>query len=353
MAGQVGAGHQAARVLGRGLGEQGAQFGARGHSESHLAEAEDRRPHGHRRRHHGRHRRGDRLQVRVGRPVGTLGEEEPFRGGDEGNVGPIAASGFIHVTRQRDAGLGIADDDRRAERADVTHDALAPDFRVQTESHRVTDLLRHGNRLGVPLDVVVERVAAEHGFHLDILLLFSIHQGLHQRCWVHFLRDVHDLKEQHAHDEQLFTWAKTVKAIYEQAVAWVEEGADQNPSPHKQQQARVAQQHAFQEQLWQVCQPYVRTPAPQHTLCERVERFLPELFVFVAIPGVPAHNNLAERSVRPLVVARKISGGTRSPKGSETRMGLASLFGTWTAQHLNPFHQCLATLTLKSSFGQV
>ncbi len=57
----------------------------------------------------------------------------------------------------------------------------------------------------------------------------------------------------------------------------------------------------------------------------------PELFVFVAIPGVPAHNNLAERSIRPLVVARKISGGTRSPKGSQTRIGLASLFGTWMA----------------------
>ncbi|HZR39874.1 MAG TPA: transposase, partial [Ktedonobacteraceae bacterium] len=115
----------------------------------------------------------------------------------------------------------------------------------------------------------------------------------------------------------------------------------------------AAQHHAFEQQLWAICQPYAHTTAPQHTLCERVERFLPELFVFVAIPGVPAHNNLAERSVRPLVVARKISGGTRSPKGSQTRMGLASLFGTWMAQKLNPFSQCLALLTQKSSLGQV
>jgi transposase len=121
--------------------------------------------------------------------------------------------------------------------------------------------------------------------------------------------------------------------------------------PRHQQQAREAHQHAFEQLLWQVWQPYVRTVAPQHTLCERVERFLPELFVFVAVPGVPAHNNLAERSVRPLVIARKISGGTRSPKGSQTRMGLASLFGTWVAQQLNPFYQCLATLTTKSSLG--
>jgi transposase len=115
----------------------------------------------------------------------------------------------------------------------------------------------------------------------------------------------------------------------------------------------VAQQHVFEQRLWHLCAPYVHTSAVMQTLCKRVETFLPELFVFVAIPGVPAHNNLAERSVRPLVIARKISGGTRSPKGSQTRMGLASLFGTWLAQGLNPFHQCLALLTSQSSLGQV
>ncbi|HEY6406700.1 MAG TPA: transposase, partial [Ktedonobacteraceae bacterium] len=117
---------------------------------------------------------------------------------------------------------------------------------------------------------------------------------------------------------------------------------------HQQQRVRVAHQRAFEQRLWQLCQPFAHTTAPQHPLCERVERF-----VFVAVPGVPAHNNLAERSVRPLVIARKISGGTRSPQGSQTRMGLASLFGTWMAQYLNPFHQCLALLTSSSSLGQV
>ncbi|GAC1343236.1 MAG: IS66 family transposase [Ktedonobacteraceae bacterium] len=204
-------------------------------------------------------------------------------------------------------------------------------------------------------EVVKELIGDDFGEvrGLDFYASYNIHQGLYQRCWVHFLRDGHELKEKYPHNEQLFTWAASVKAIYEQAVTWAEQGPDQRLSPRKPRLARVAHQHAFEQQLWQVCQPYVRTAAHQHTLCERVERFLPELFVFVAIPGVPSHNNLAERSVRPLVVARKISGGTRSPKGSQTRMGLASLCGTWMAQHLNPFQQCLATLTLKSSLGQV
>jgi transposase len=187
----------------------------------------------------------------------------------------------------------------------------------------------------------------------DFYAGYNIHQGLHQRCWVHYLRDVHELKEKYPDDEPLRAWATSVKAIYDEAIAWGEDGLDPKTSPRQQSLARVAQQHVFEQRLWQLCAPYVNTSTPMQTLCKRVETFLPELFVFVAVPGVPAHNNLAERSVRPLVVARKISGGTRSPKGSQTRMGLASLFGTWIAQKLNPFHQCLAALTLKSSLGQV
>ena len=62
------------------------------------------------------------------------------------------------------------------------------------------------------------------------------------------------------------------------------------------------------------------------------------------VDGLSASNNLAERSIRPLVVCRKISGGTRSEQGSKTRMGLASLFETWQARKLNPFDACLKRL---------
>lgn len=133
----------------------------------------------------------------------------------------------------------------------------------------------------------------------------------------------------------------------------MEHGPDPHLSARQHALARVAQQHVFEQRLWALAQPFVPQDVPHQTLCTRVESFLPERFVCVAIPGVPAQNTLAERSVRPLVLARKISGGTRSPRGSETRMGLASLFGTWMAQGLNPFLQCLALLTSNTSFGYV
>ena len=48
----------------------------------------------------------------------------------------------------------------------------------------------------------------------------------------------------------------------------------------------------------------------------------------------------AERSLRPVVISRKISGGTRSERGTETKMTLASIFGTWRVHGLNPLTAC-------------
>ena len=72
-------------------------------------------------------------------------------------------------------------------------------------------------------------------------------------------------------------------------------------------------------------------------LCQWVERFLPELFAFAADPRVSADNNATVRSLRPTVVSRKISGGTSSEQGSETKSVLASLFGTWRLRGSNPY----------------
>ena len=89
------------------------------------------------------------------------------------------------------------------------------------------------------------------------------------------------------------------------------------------------------------CQPFLEdSSAVQNKLCRRIEKHIKELFVFVAEPEAPSDNNAAERSLRHLVTSRKISGGTRSQQGTETKMTLASIFGTWRAQSLNPLQAC-------------
>ena len=170
----------------------------------------------------------------------------------------------------------------------------------------------------------------------DFYGAYNVHQGLHQRCWTHLLRDIHHLKEQHPQDPDLAAWFLQVREVYDHAQAYP--GPDPGLPETVQQSQRVKRQRHYQQQLWSICKPYLDADAPMRVLCQRVERFLPELFTFVADPRVSADNNAAERSLRPPVVSRKISGGTRSEQGSETKSILASLFGTWRLQVRNPYY---------------
>ncbi len=171
----------------------------------------------------------------------------------------------------------------------------------------------------------------------DFYAAYNAHLGLHQRCWVHLLRDIHDLKDKHAKAKGLKKWAVAVKAIYEEAKAY--KGANARLGPVEQKAERVKRQREYEQKLMRVCRPHLKKKRPQSRLCERIERYLPEMFVFIADARVPSDNNAAERSVRHVVVSRKISGGTRSETGSETKSILASLFGTWRLQGLD-FYQC-------------
>src|SRR5207249_3281706 len=130
---------------------------------------------------------------------------------------------------------------------------------------------------------------------------------------------------------------------YEEAKTYT--GPDPNLPIGLQTEERLKKQRVFEQRLQAVCMPYVKTDTPMSTLAARAVTFLPELFVFIRFPNVSADNNPAERIIRHTVVARKISGGTKTAKGSETKAILTSLFDTWQLQNLNPFEQCRLLLT--------
>ena len=189
--------------------------------------------------------------------------------------------------------------------------------------------------------VVVKEVLGEEfegTLVTDFYASYNAHKGPHQRCWTHLLRDIHELKQKHEGDESVQQWAKAVKAIYERAKAY--KGPSRGLGPVQQKAQRVKKQREFEQELLDVCKPHLKKKQPQSTLCERIERFLPELFMFVADERVPADNNAAERSLREPVVSRKISGGTRSERGSETKSILASLFGTWRLMGMDLHESC-------------
>ena len=185
----------------------------------------------------------------------------------------------------------------------------------------------------------------------DFYAAYTNYEGRHQYCWAHLLRDARELAAQHPADAGARGWADALAALFARARAFAGDDA-----------ARRRAAQAFRAELAALCAPYLPTPPPataavgepggasgpevpvaappQRGLCQRIARHLAELSVFVEDPAVPPTNNAAERSLRHLVVSRKISGGTRSEAGSTAKTTLASLFGTWRAQGRNPFAEC-------------
>ncbi len=164
----------------------------------------------------------------------------------------------------------------------------------------------------------------------DCYVAYHHYPGLKQRCWAHLLRDIHKLKALYPEDAGLVRWARRVQRLYAKAVGWAAAGG-----------CSSREQLTLERRLLGLCRPFLEDPlAVQEKLCRRIERHIKELFVFVSHPETPSDNNAAERSLRHLVVSRKISGGTRSEAGSDSKMTLASLFGAWRARGLNPLLEC-------------
>lgn len=184
----------------------------------------------------------------------------------------------------------------------------------------------------------------------DLYAAYNDFPGEHQRCWAHLLRDLHELKEEHKETkehEAVVGWAAALRKLYDAA-----QDALTGLSPPSQQQREAVYMQSVQATA-ELARKYANAKEhrahPCHTLAKRLLLHLDGLFQFVLQPGLSADNNLAERSVRPVVVMRKVSGGSQSERSSRTRMTLASLFGTWRAKGLNPFTECLFLLSAPST----
>lgn len=176
----------------------------------------------------------------------------------------------------------------------------------------------------------------------DCYPAYDHYPGLQQKCWAHLLRDIHDLSARDPADTSLAEWATEARAIYDRAMAVTETLV---PFPAEAPERQRARQTLMAD-LLAVSQPFLAdAQAAQAVLCRRIEKHLASLFVFVLDPAVPLTNNAAERSVRHLVIARKISGGTRSETGTADKLVVASLFGTWRLRGLNPYDACRKLLS--------
>ncbi len=131
-----------------------------------------------------------------------------------------------------------------------------------------------------------------------------------QYCYAHLLREVQDLGKEFAEPQEVPRFVETLAPLLAQAMKVRAQGLELREFRR--------QAGAIKAQILQS----VESPA-QHPGIQKIQNIFrenaPRLYHWTRHPSIPAENNRAERELRPLVIARKISFGSQSEQGLKTR----------------------------------
>jgi len=148
-----------------------------------------------------------------------------------------------------------------------------------------------------------------------------------QYCYAHLLRDVEDLGKEFAEDEQVTAF---VDSLAPQLA-----GAMHLHSLKLSDREYAAQARAIRDRILEIVQAEANHPGVQNIQSifrENAHR----LYHWVENRNIPADNNATERELRPMVIARKLSFGSQSPKGRHTREVLMSVLHTLRKRNPDP-----------------
>lgn len=159
-----------------------------------------------------------------------------------------------------------------------------------------------------------------------------------QYCYAHLLREVQDLAKEFAEEAEVLRFVSTFAPLLADAIKL---------------RAQDLKLPAFRERALELkleIKSSIYAPA-QHPGIQRIQNIFREnasrLYHWAKKPSIPAENNRAERELRGLVIARKISFGSQSEQGARTREILMSVLHTLrkrTADVLGAFKRCLDAL---------
>lgn len=173
--------------------------------------------------------------------------------------------------------------------------------------------------------VVHQQLGTDYGGVLvsDCLAVYDNATQIQHKCYAHHLSAISRARAIHPHNgegfllelQSLLKTAITLKSIQPQLPAT------------EFARSRAALEGSAVELL----HPPRSDPAEQ-SVRNRLLKQLDHLFTFLDYPGVDATNNLAERQLRPAVIARKLSCGNKTERGAHTWQIHASLAATCAQQ---------------------
>jgi hypothetical protein len=148
-----------------------------------------------------------------------------------------------------------------------------------------------------------------------------------QYCYAHLLRDLEDLDKEFPDQPEVRNFVATVAGLLAAAMGLRGLGLSRRQYRRQAQDLRRKLKRAMKAPA-----QHLGVRAYQDLFTQNAHR----LYHWADDPAIPAENNLAERQLRPLVVARKISFGSQSPKGAHTREVLMTVLHTLHKQSDNP-----------------
>jgi hypothetical protein len=159
-----------------------------------------------------------------------------------------------------------------------------------------------------------------------------------QYCYSHLLRDVEDVEKNFPDQPEVRCFVATVAPLLSAAMGLRGLGLSKREF--------LRQAKPLVAKIVQAMNRPAEPPAIRH-IQDIFREKKPRLYHWAKDPAVPADNNFAERELRPLVVARKVSFGSQSENGAHTREVLMSVLHTLrkrTADPYKAFRELLDTL---------
>lgn len=154
----------------------------------------------------------------------------------------------------------------------------------------------------------------------DFFSAYNKLSGQQQKCTVHLLRELRECAKSNK-TAQFAAFRKKLKRVIADALRLVAR-EDFDPA-------------AFEHRIWRLHDRLAAMADTPYTdpdcrrLAKRLHRHQANLLTFLFHPGVVTpDNNRAERAIRPAVVLRKISGGSRTQNGADASAHLLSLAQT-------------------------
>lgn len=163
-----------------------------------------------------------------------------------------------------------------------------------------------------------------------------------QSCWAHLLRKSKEEVEQPNSSEEMKGLHQTLKRIYQELSEIISQ-------PFNLEEREQAYQN-YSTKLQAIANTTFKSPDAQR-IQTRIKNQGNNLLTALQYVGVPLTNNLAERAIRPAVVIRKISGGSKSTLGAEIFATNFSVIQTIRMRN-QPLIPTLQNMLLKGAPGK-